>query len=215
MQIAVLLYDHMTALDAIAPYEVLSRLPAAETVFVAERRGEVRCDSRHLALVADADIDEVDTADILVVPGWSGSRQSALLREGPVRDWLRAIDVKTTWTTSVGTGSIVLASAGLLRHRRATTHWLVTDLLSDLGAIATTDRVVFDGKYVTAAGVSAGIDMALTLTASIAGPDTAKAIQLGIEYDPSPPFDAGSAEKAPPHVATAMSAIRNFIIFGG
>jgi putative intracellular protease/amidase len=215
MQIAVLLYDHMTALDAIGPYEVLSRLPAAETVFVGERRGEVRCDSRHLALVADVDIDEVDSPDVLVVPGWSGSRQSVLLNEGPVRDWLRTIDVKTTWTTSVSTGSIVLASAGLLRHRRATTHWLVTDLLTDLGAIATTDRVVFDGKYVTAAGVSAGIDMALALTSAIAGPDTAKAIQLGIEYDPSPPFDAGSAEKAPPDVVAAMSAIRNFIIFGG
>jgi putative intracellular protease/amidase len=215
MQIAILLYDHMTALDAIGPYEVLSRLPAAETVFVGERRGEVRCDSRQLALVADAGIDEVENPDILVVPGWSGSRQSSLLNEGPVRDWLRAVDVRTTWTTSVCTGSLVLAAAGLLRHRRATTHWLASDMLTDFGAIPTPGRVVFDGKYVTSAGVSAGIDMALTLTATIAGPDTAKAIQLGIEYDPSPPFDAGSAAKAPAHVVAAMRAIKNFIIFGG
>jgi transcriptional regulator GlxA family with amidase domain len=215
MQIAILLYDNMTALDAVGPYEVLSRLPAAETVFVAERRGPVRCDTRHLALVADAAIDEISSPDILVVPGWSGSRQRDLLAEGPVRDWLCAVDQATNWTTSACTGSIVLASAGLLRGRRATTHWLAVDLLAEFGAIVADERVVFDGKYVTAAGVSAGIDMALTLVAAIAGDQTAQAIQLGIEYDPHPPFDAGSSSKAPADIVSAMTAITDFIVFGG
>jgi putative intracellular protease/amidase len=214
MQIAIFVYDHMTALDAVGPYEVLSRLPAAETVFVAERRGHVRCDTRQLALVADADLAEVSRPDIVVVPGWSGARQSDLLRPGAVHDWLRAVDRHTRWTTSVCTGSLILAAAGLFDGRRATSHWLARDELARLGAVPSDERVVFDGKYVSAAGVSAGIDMALTLTARIDGAATAQAIQLGIEYDPQPPFDAGSASKAPADIVAAMTAIRSFILYG-
>jgi transcriptional regulator GlxA family with amidase domain len=214
MQIAILLYDHMTALDAVGPYEVLSRLPGAETVFVAEQAGPVRCDTRHLALVADATLTEVSAPDVVVVPGWSGAHQTELLGPGAVHDWLRHVDQRSTWTTSACTGSLILASAGLLQGRRATTHWLAVDHLTRLGAVPTDERVVFDGKYVTAAGVSAGLDMALSLAARLGGPSTAQAIQLGIEYDPQPPFNAGSAATAPGDIVTAMTAIRSFILYG-
>src|SRR5687767_7739377 len=169
MQIAILVYDYMTALDAVGPYEILSRLPGAETIVVGQQRGPVRCDTRSLAIVADAALDEVTTPDVLVVPGWSGFRQESLLQPGPVQAWLRAVDEHTTWTTSACTGAIVLAAAGLLTGRRATTHWLAVDWLAELGAVPADERVVRDGKYVTAAGVSAAIDMALTLAATIAG----------------------------------------------
>jgi transcriptional regulator GlxA family with amidase domain len=214
MQMAFLLYDHITALDAVGPYEVLSRLPGAEPVFVAERRGPVRCDTRHLALVADAALSEVPTPDIIVVPGWSGARQTELLQPGPTQEWLRHADQHTAWTASACTGSLILAAAGLLDGRPATTHWLAVDHLARLGAIPTDERVVFDGKYVTAAGVSAGIDMALALAARIAGTSTAQAIQLGIEYDPQPPFDGGSVATAPADIVTAMTAIRDYILYG-
>src|SRR4051794_23707948 len=124
MQIAILGYDHMTALDAVGPYEVLSRMPGAEVVVVGAQRGPVRCDTRSLALVADAAVDEVTRPDVVVVPGWSGSKQDEVLQPGAIQEWLRAADEQSTWTTSVGTGAIVLASAGLLDGRRATTHWL-------------------------------------------------------------------------------------------
>jgi putative intracellular protease/amidase len=214
VQIAIFLYDHMTALDAVGPYEVLSRLPGADVVFVAEQRGEVRCDTRRLALVADADLGEVPAPDIVVVPGWSGARQTPLLSDGPVHEWLRAVDRHTSWTTAVCTGSVILAAAGLLEGRRATTHWLVMDRLAMHGAVAVDERVVFDGKYVTAAGVSAGIDMALTLASRVGDTSTAQAIQLGIEYDPQPPFDAGSAATAPAEIVAAMTALREFIVDG-
>ena len=214
MQIAIFLYDHMTALDAVGPYEVLSRLPDAETVFVAQQRGPVRCDTRSLALVADAALADTPSPDVVVVPGWSGARQTDLLSPGPVHDWLRHVDQHTTWTTSACTGSLILAAAGLLHGRRATTHWLAHDHLARLGAVPTDERVVFDGKYVTAAGVSAGIDMALTLAAHISDTATAQAIQLGIEYDPQPPFDGGSATKAPTDIVTTMTALRDFILYG-
>ena len=214
MQIAIFLYDHMTALDAVGPYEVLSRLPGAETVFVAEQRGPVRCDTRHLALVADATLSEVARPDVVVVPGWSGARQTELLNAGYVHDWLRHVDRHSTWTTSACTGSLILAAAGLLNGRKATTHWLAREHLAALGAVSADERVVFDGKYVTAAGVSAGIDMALALAARIGGTSTAQAIQLGIEYDPQPPFNAGSAATAPADIVTAMTAIRDFIVYG-
>ena len=215
MQIAIFVYDHMTALDAVGPYEVLSRLPGAVTIVVGEQRGPVRCDTGSLAFVADATLDEVTRPDVLVVPGWSGSKQQNLLHPGPVQDWLRAVDQHTTWTTSACTGAIVLAAAGLLEGRQATTHWLALDWLADLGAIPTDQRVVRDGKYVTAAGVSAGIDMGLTLAAEIAGEQTAKAIQLLVEYDPQPPYDAGSVAKAPTEIVESIRAIRDFIVTGG
>ena len=214
MQIAIFAYDHMTALDAVGPYEVLSRLPGADTVVVGQQRGPVRCDTRSLAIVADAALDEITTPDVLVVPGWSGSRQAQLLQPGPVQEWLRTVDRHTTWTTSVCTGSIVLAAAGVLAERRAATHWLAVDWLAELGALPTGERVSRDGKYVSAAGVSAGIDMALTLASLIADDQTAQAIQLLIEYDPQPPFDCGSVDGAPAQIVASMRSLRQFILTG-
>jgi putative intracellular protease/amidase len=214
VQIAIFAYDHMTALDAVGPYEILSRLPGAETIVVGEQRGPVRCDTHSLTLFADAAFDDVTTPDVLVVPGWSGSKQENLLRPGPVQDWLCAVDRHTTWTTSVGTGAIALAAAGLLTARRATTHWLAVDWLAELRAVPAGERVVRDGKYVTAAGVSAGVDMGLILAAAIADERTAKAIQLLLEYDPQPPFECGSVDTAPAEIVTTMRALREFIVNG-
>jgi transcriptional regulator GlxA family with amidase domain len=195
MKIAVLLYDEMTALDAIGPYEVLARLPGAELRFVAEARGVVRTDTRALGLVADAALEEVSAADVVLVPGGPGDRRAAASPR--IRDWLRELDAGSRFTTSVCTGALVLGAAGLLRGRRATTHWASLEELRRFGAEPAGGRFVRDGKLWTAAGVSAGIDMALALAAEIAGDDFARALQLGIEYDPAPPFDAGAPERAP------------------
>jgi putative intracellular protease/amidase len=195
MRIVFLLFNRITALDAVGPYEVLSRLPGAQLTFAAPARGIVRTDNGSLGLSADASIDEVDACDLLVVPGGHGTR--VLEQEPRVLDWIRAIDRTTTVTASVCTGALLLGAAGLLRGRRANTHWALRDRLAEYGAIPVADRVVRDGKYATAAGVSAGIDLALTLAAELAGPEVAQAIQLGIEYDPAPPFDAGDAAHAP------------------
>ena len=161
MQIAILLYDRFTVLDAIGPYQVLSGIPDAEVVFVAERPGPIRDQVGSLVLSAAAGLADVPRPDIVVVPGGPG--QTDQMQDGPVHEWLRAADQASTWTTSVCTGSLILAGAGLLAGRRATSHWLALDELASLGATPVRDRVVFDGKYVTAAGVSAGIDMGLTL----------------------------------------------------
>ncbi|MFD7900736.1 DJ-1/PfpI family protein [Kitasatospora sp. NPDC059722] len=203
MRIAVLLYDDFTALDAVGPYEVLSRIPGAEVVFTAARRGPVRTDMKSLALTADAALDEVDTADVLLVPGGPGTEPA--LADGELVDWVRRVDATTTWTTSVCSGSLLLGAAGLLAGRRATSHWCCLDALTGFGAEPTgTERVVIDGKYATAAGVSAGIDLALTLTGRIAGDATAEAIQLVIEYDPRPPYSAGSLATAPAGLADSL-----------
>jgi len=198
MKIAILIFDRLTALDAVGPYEVLSRLPGAELEFVAKEAGPKRTDTNHLALLADRAIAEIPDPDILLIPGGEGNRP--LLDDQQVLDWVRGAHETSTWTTSVCTGSLVLAAAGILDGVRATTHWALREELARLGAEVVTNRVVMEGKVVTAAGVSSGIDMALTLAAEIAGEDVAKAIQLGIEYDPEPPFDAGSPEKAPPAI---------------
>ncbi|MEU2868749.1 DJ-1/PfpI family protein [Streptomyces olivoreticuli] len=195
MQIAILLYPGFTALDAIGPFEVLGNLPGADTVFVAEQPGTIRNDSGKLAVVADASLGEVGRPDIVVVPGAPDT--GGPVKSDAVREWLTAVDRTTTWTTSVCTGSLILAAAGLLTGRRATSHWLHLDELASYGVEPTGERVVTDGKYVTAAGVSSGIDMGLTLAGRIAGDRVAQAIQLLIEYDPQPPYDAGSPEKAP------------------
>lgn len=195
MQIAILLFDRFTALDAVGPYEMLSRAPGAQTVFVAERTGPVRNDSGSLALVAEKTLGEVPSPDMVIVPGGPG--QSAQMENAALLDWLRAADATSTWTTSVCTGSLLLGAAGLLRNRRATSHWLALEALKEFGAEPTGERVVLDGKYVTAAGVSSGIDMGLTLLGRIAGDDAARTVQLLTEYDPQPPYDCGSPEKAP------------------
>jgi transcriptional regulator GlxA family with amidase domain len=208
MDIAIVLYDRFTALDAIGPYEVLSRLPGAKVTFLAAQAGPVRTDNGMLSIVAERSLDELPAPEILLVPGGPG--EVAARAGGVVLDWLRQADQTSTWTTSVCTGSLILAAAGLLDGKPATTHWLAMDELGRLGALPTSERVVFDGKTVTAAGVSAGIDMALTLAAKIAGADVAQAIQLGIEYDPQPPFDAGSPAKAPAEIVALLSGASRF-----
>ncbi len=208
MNIAILLYDKFTALDAIGPYEVLSRLPDATVTFVAAEAGPVRTDNGMLTLLAERSLDELREPDVLLVPGGPG--EVAARAGGAALDWLREADRTSTWTTSVCTGSLILAAAGLLDGRRATTHWLAFDELRRLGAEPVDERVVFDGKLVTAAGVSAGIDMALALAARIAGDAVAQAIQLGIEYDPQPPFDAGSPHKAPAEIVELLRSRSRF-----
>ena len=210
MNIAIVLYDRFTALDAIGPYEVLSRLPGASVKFVAPQPGPVRTDNDMLTLLAEHSLEDVPHPDIVLVPGGPG--EVAERAGGATLEWLREAHETSTWTTSVCTGSLILAAAGLLDGRRATTHWLAFDELERLGALPVHERVVFDGKLVSAAGVSAGIDMALALAARVANDTVAQAIQLGIEYDPLPPFDAGSPEKAPQAVVEALRARSRFIM---
>ncbi|MCB0868299.1 MAG: DJ-1/PfpI family protein, partial [Solirubrobacterales bacterium] len=205
MQVAYLLYDRFTALDITGPHEVFNSVPGVESVFVGEVAGPYRNESDTLSILADKSLDEVPNPDILVVPGGFGTR--SLLDHEPLLSWIRAVDRTTVWTTSVCTGSLLLAAAGLLEGRPATTHWLARETLAGLGARPVADRVVFDGKYVTGAGVSAGIDMALSLVTEIYGPELAQAVQLGIEYDPQPPHDAGAPEKAPAEIVEAVSAV--------
>ena len=205
MKVAILIFDELTALDAVGPYEVLSRLPEAELTFVATEPGVKRTDTGALGLSADASLEEVPTPDVLLVPGGQGNRP--LLRDDRVLDWLRRAHEASTWTTSVCTGSLVLGAAGILEGKRATTHWAYLGELGELGAIATSERVVEDGKVMTAAGVSSGIDMALTLAARLVGEDFAKAVQLGIEYDPQPPFDSGAPHKAPPELVELVRRV--------
>jgi transcriptional regulator GlxA family with amidase domain len=208
MNIAIVLYDRFTALDAIGPYEVLSRLPGASVVFVAAAAGPVRTDNGMLTLIAERSLEEVQRPDIVLVPGGPG--EVAQRAGGTVLEWLEQVEPTSTWTTSVCTGSLILAATGLLRGRRATSHWLALEELRRLGAEPVQERVVFDGKLVTAAGVSAGIDMALMLAARVAGDAVAQAIQLGIEYDPQPPFDAGSPHKAPAEIVQLLRSRSRF-----
>jgi transcriptional regulator GlxA family with amidase domain len=203
MKTSILIFDGITALDAIGPYEVLGRPPGWEVEFVGKVAGEVRTDSGTLGLSADKGLEEIEQTDILLVPGGKGNRP--LLADDEVLDWVRRLDQRSTWTTSVCTGSLVLGAAGLLEGRRATGHWLYLEKLREYGAEPVSERYVEDGKLLTAAGVSAGIDMALHLVGREAGAETAQAVQLGIEYDPSPPFDAGSPGKAPAAIVESFS----------
>jgi transcriptional regulator GlxA family with amidase domain len=198
MKIAIPIFDRVTALDAVGPYEVLSRLPGAEVHFIATSPGPKRTENGMLALTADATLEELPAPEVIVVPGGFGTRK--LMQDESMLAWLRAAHETSVWTTSVCTGSLVLAAAGILDGLEATTHWMVLEALVEHGATPVSERVVEQGKVITAAGVSSGIDMALTLAARIAGEDVAKAIQLGIEYDPEPPFESGSVAKAHPAV---------------
>jgi transcriptional regulator GlxA family with amidase domain len=204
VQIAIPLFDRLTALDAIGPYEVLSRLPGAEVVFVAAQPGAKRTDTGALALSADRALGEVPEPDIVVVPGGRGTRDQ---RHDELIAWIQRAHQTSRWTTSVCTGALLLGAAGILEGLRATTHWLFFEELRELGAEPTLERVVEQGKIVTAAGVSSGIDMALRLAQLIAGEDVAQAIQLSIEYDPQPPVDAGSPAKAPEQIVQLVRGI--------
>jgi transcriptional regulator GlxA family with amidase domain len=194
VQIAIPLFDRVTALDAIGPYEVLSRLPGAEVLFVAAEPGPKRTDTDALALTAESGLSDVEQPEVVVVPGGAGTRDQP---HDELLEWLQAVHQTSRWTTSVCTGALLLGAAGVLDGLRATTHWLFFHQLRELGAEPTLERVVEQGKVITAAGVSSGIDMALRLVQLSAGDDIAQAIQLSIEYDPQPPFDAGSPQKAP------------------
>jgi transcriptional regulator GlxA family with amidase domain len=207
MQIVIALFDRFTALDAVGPHQVLHHLPGAEVIFAAERVRGVTDDTRTLTLQAQAAFADVPAPDIIVVPGGPGQ---AGQMAGPLQDWLAAADKTSAWTTSVCTGSLILAGAGLLSGRPATTNWMAMDELGRLGAVPRQDRYVFDGKYVTAAGVSAGIDMALALAGRIAGDEEAQRIQLAIEYDPQPPYHSGSPATAKPEIAQALLARSRF-----
>jgi transcriptional regulator GlxA family with amidase domain len=205
MKSSILIFDGLTALDAIGPYEVLRSVPGWEVEFVGLRVGEIRTDSGALGLAADCSIDDVGETDLLLVPGGAGNRP--LLEDEGLLSWLREVDETTKWTTSVCTGSLVLGAAGLLQGKRATGHWLYLEPLRAYGADPVGGRYVEDGKVLTAAGVSAGIDMALHIVGKEAGPEVAQAVQLAIEYDPQPPFDAGHPRKAPAAIVELVTAV--------
>jgi putative intracellular protease/amidase len=198
MIVAIPLYDRFTALDAIGPYEVLWRLPGVEVCFLGPEAGIVHADTTMLGLEATRAYEDVPRPEIVMVPGGTGTR--ALLEDERLLGWIRTAHERSTWTTSVCTGSLLLGAAGVLDGLEATSHWAAIEDLKRFGATPTDRRVVEQGKVITAAGVSSGIDMALTLAAKIAGEDEARAIQLRIEYDPQPPFDSGSVAKASPAV---------------
>ena len=214
MKIALALYDRFTALDIIGPYQVLAALPGAETFFVAEKRGPVKDDSGAVRLEATHSFDQVRQADVVVVGGSPFTH--TLIPNDPIIPWLKAMHATTQWTTSVCTGSLLLAAAGLLNGLEATSHWLMLDFLGTLGAKPTLKRVVFDGeRIVTAAGVSSGIDMALALVERMKGRDMAETVQLAIEYDPQPPTDAGSPAKARPEIKAGVQKLFGELIAAG
>ena len=204
MEIAILIFDRLTALDAVGPYEVLSRLPDARVSFVAKTPGLQRTENGMLALNADLTLAELPHPEILVIPGGFGTR--ALTKDREVTDWIRGAHERSTWTTSVCTGALLLGAAGLLNGLEATTHWLMMDELPQYGATPVSRRIVQQGKLITSSGVASGIDMALTLAAEVAGPEWAQGIQLGIEYDPEPPFPGGSPRTSPAHIVDLVRA---------
>ena len=206
MQIAIGLYPEFTALDAIGPYQVLSQVPGVDVVLCAERTGRLSDDNGLLHFDIEHTFADVSTPDLLLVPGGFVTRKLARDRD-PIVGWIASAHEHTTYTTSVCTGALLLGAAGLLDGLDATTHWYAYDELATYGARPTEQRVVQQGKIWTAAGVSAGIDLALTLVAEIWGPEVSQAIQLGIEYDPQPPFDSGAPSKAHPDILALVQAI--------
>lgn len=205
MQIAIVLYPGFTALDFIGPYEVLRNLPDTEVRFVWHEPGPVTADSGVLVVGATHSFAETPTPDVLLIPGGPTSMEHA--RDEALLDWIRSAHRTTAWTTSVCTGSLILGAAGVLADTRATSHWMAVPTLKTLGAIPVGDqRVVREGKIVTAAGVSAGIDLAMWLAGQIAGEAHAKATQLILEYDPQPPFDSGHLSKASAATKAAAAA---------
>ena len=194
--VGLVLYPQFTALDIVGPFQTLVDVPGLDVFFVAADRGPVVDHTGRLTLQAARSFDEVESLDVLVVPG--GFADRGIDSTNDVVQFVKKIHPTTTWTTSVCTGSIYLAHAGILNGLNATTHWASYDRLKELGAFPTEQRVIQEGKIITAAGVSAGIDMGLTLVAALEGEEMAKMIQLAIEYDPQPPFDSGAPSKVSP-----------------
>ncbi|HEV8208382.1 MAG TPA: DJ-1/PfpI family protein [Acidimicrobiia bacterium] len=206
MQIAIGLYPGFTALDAIGPYAVFTNVPGADVVVCADKKGALADESNLLHFDLAHTFDEVPAPDILLVPGGLITRRIAA-EGGPIVDWIRAAHETTTYTTSVCTGALLLGAAGVLDGLPATTHWVAYDHLRSYGAQPTEERVVIEGKVATAAGVSAGIDLALTLVDRLHGAEVAQAVQLGIEYDPQPPHDTGAPSKAPAEIRDLVSTV--------
>ena len=200
MEIVILAFQNMTALDAMGPYEVLSRLPKARLRFVAAERGAITADTGMLRFQAEAAIQEIESADVLLVPGGPASAVGAVMQHKPTLDWLAKINEGSQYTISVCTGSWILGAAGVLKGKRAGCHWLGLDALSEFGAEPCSDRIVVDGKIWTAGGVTSGIDMALAFAAEVAGEDFAQVLQLALQYDPKPPFKGGTPESSPEHI---------------
>jgi len=194
MKIVILLFDNYTALDIVGPYEVLNKLPNSKIYLVGLEKREYN-DTNGLKISEDKSIDEISEADILLIPGGSGIDN--LLKNEEVLDWIRRIDSTTKWTVSVCSGSLLLAQTGLLDGKNCTTHWRRKVQLQRFNVTVKNERYIQDGKFITSAGVSAGIDMALYLVSKIAGDQTAMMFQLAMEYDPKPPFDCGSPDKVP------------------
>lgn len=205
LKIAILLFDGITALDAVGPYEVLCRIPQAEVTFVASRPGAVRA-TGGLQFIATRSLDEDFVYDIIIIPGGEGVE--SILNDGQIANWIRCMHQRTKYTVSVCTGALLLGASGLLQSRRATTHWRHLERLDAFGAMPVAERYVRDGKIITAAGVSAGIDMSLHLAELLGGPMAAQIIQLALEYDPAPPFDSGSPQKAPLQVLELLRRVK-------
>ncbi|MDA8126316.1 MAG: DJ-1/PfpI family protein [Deltaproteobacteria bacterium] len=204
MEIAILLFDDLTALDAVGPYELLKLMPEARVRFVAKRPGPQRMNGGNLVLLADDGLGDVIHPEIVVIPGGPGAKLA--LRDPEILGWVKTVHETSRWTTSVCTGSLILGAAGLLRGLKATSHWLAREALRQFGAEPVAARYVQEGKIITAAGVSAGIDMALMLVGLECGEKTAQAVQLGLEYDPQPPFDAGAPDKAPQAIVELLQS---------
>lgn len=207
MRIGIALFEQVTALDAVGPYEVLQRLPGAEVCFLGHRKGEIRTDNGFLGLTVDYAFDEVPSPEIVLIPGGFGTR--ALVDDAAILDWIRSAHETSRFTTSVCTGSLLLGAAGVLEGLSATTHFAARQLLAKYGATPSDERVVEEGKVITAAGVSSGIDMALLLAERLTDATTAKALQLAIEYDPQPPHDAGALHKVDASVLMRLQELAN------
>lgn len=205
LQVAIPIFDNVTALDFVGPYEPLHVLPNVKVVFVSHKKGLYTADRGMLSIQASATFDEVLSPDVVVVPGGDGT--NALMADKPILDWIRKAHETSLYTTSVCSGSLLLGAAGILQGKEATTHWIALKLLSNFGAIPVSSRVVESGKIITAAGVSAGIDMGLKLAALLSDETTAKVVQLMMEYDPQPPFNCGSVAKASPDVVAIAHAL--------
>lgn len=207
MQAAIGIFPGFTALDFIGPYQVLVEVPGTDVKLVAARPGRVSDEKGLLHLDVEHSFDDVPQPDILLIPGGPGIRVLAAAEDGTIVDWIRSVHEHTTYTTSVCTGALLLGAAGLLDGLDATTHWAYYDKLRRYGAKPTEQRVVEQGKIITGAGVSAGIDLALTVVAKLHGPEMAQGVQLGIEYDPEPPYDSGAPSKADPAIKELVAAV--------
>jgi transcriptional regulator GlxA family with amidase domain len=206
MKIAILLFDNFTALDVAGPYEVLSNIPNSKIYFVAVKPGLYK-NSQGIQIMAEYSLNDITDPEIVVIPGGFGI--DSILKNTEILNWIKTVNEKSQWTTSVCSGALLLAEAGILNNRKATTHWNRVEQLKDYPVEFVNERYVKDGKIITSAGVSAGIDMALYLTSLVINENFAKAVQLAIEYDPKPPFDSGSPEKAPKEIVEKIKASRS------